>query len=193
MMTRLDDKASERIARIRATSMLTDKELVKQFNITQYGLNKIRKQFEDRLKLTDKDWIYGALRTLNKSTIAQIVDYIDYKNRLSLNDKEIKRGLGQLLKEGYACNNNGTWNHSQRLIEVYLNKTSKFVSEVELGQFDLKKFKKLYKPKDWDYLMYEQFNISPDDIKEFEGTVLIDFDFRQFKYVLTCRQGESSD
>lgn len=173
--------------------MLTDKELVKQFNITLYGLNKIKKRFKDQLKLTDKDWIYGALRTLNKSTVVQIADYIDYKNRISLNDKEIERGLEQLTKEGYAYNNKGAWNHSQRLIEIYANNTDKFVSEVELGQFDLKKFRKVYKPKDWDYLMYDQFDISRDDIKAFEGIVSMDFDFRQFSYVLTCRQGESPD
>lgn len=110
--------------------------------------------------MTDKDWIYGALRSRpGLKTIKDISDYIDYINRITLTRKAIQRDLEKLFNEGHAHQQKDKWNYTQRLIEVYSNKTNKF-TEVELGCFDLKKFKKIYKPKAWDYLMYECFNIS---------------------------------
>ena len=190
MTKEYNEKAIDRLIRMKVTSSLSDKELIKTFNLSSYRWTKLKKEFNGT-NITDKDWIYGALRSRpGLKTIKEIIDYIDFKNKNKLTEKVVQRGLDKLVTEGHAFKQDGKWNHTQRLIEVYSNKTDKFVNEVELGHFDLKKLKKIYKPKTWDYLMYECFDISKEQEKIFDGIALIDFDFERFSYDLTCRQGE---
>jgi hypothetical protein len=186
----LDKQSAENLIKLKATSLLSDKELASFFNISTYRLKKLKKDIGDNFKLSDKDWIYGALRTLNKCSIEDIAEYIDYKNKVRLTNKIINQGLEKLINEGHAYKDMDKWNYCQRLIEVYSNRTDKFVSEVELGSFDLKALKKKYKPKEWDYLMYEQFDILEKDLEIFKGKVSIDINFKLYSYSLTCRQGE---
>ena len=190
MTKEFNKKAIDRLMRIKMTSSLSDKELLKTFNLSSYRWTKLKNEIKG-LKTTDKDWIYGALRFMpGLKTIENIIDYIDFKNRERLTEKVVQRGLEKLIDEGHAYKHKDKWNYTQRLIEVYSNKTDKFVTEIELGHFDLEKFKKIYKPKTWDYLMYECFDISKGQEKLYDGIVIIDFDFERFSYDLTCRQGE---
>lgn len=190
MTKALNKKAIDRLTRIKITSSMSDKEVLKTFNLSSYRWTKLKKENEG-VKTTDKDWVYGALRSRSGlKTIENIIDYIDFKNRKKLTKKVVNRELEKLTNEGQAYRNKDKWNYAQRLIEVYSNKTEKFVGEIELGHFNLKKFKKIYKPKTWDYLMYECFDISKGQEKLYEGIVNIDFDFERFSYDLTCRQGE---
>jgi hypothetical protein len=143
------------------------------------------------VKTTDKDWIYGALRSRpGLKTIGNIIDYIDFKNRKRLTEKVVQLELEKLINEGHAYKFKNKWNYTQRLIEVFSNKTDKFITEVELGHFDLKKFTRSFKPKTSDYLMYDGYFITNETEKYFDGLVNIDFDFNKFSYDLSCRQGE---
>jgi hypothetical protein len=190
MTKEFDKKAIDRLTKIKITSSLSDKELFKTFNLSSYRWTKLKKEIKE-VKTTDKDWIYGALRSSGGlKTTDDIINYIDFKNKARLTEKTVLRGLESLVNEGHAYKHKEKWNYTQRLIEVYSNKTDKFVTEVELGHFDLKRFKKIYKPKTWDYLMYECFDITPGQEKLYDGLVLIDFDFDKYSYKLTCRQGE---
>ena len=192
MTKEFDKTAIDRLMRMKVTSSLSDKEFIKTFNLSSYRWTKLKKENKE-IKTTDKDWIYGALRSRpGLKTIENISDYIDYFNRITLTKKVVQRCLEKLISEGHAYKHNDKdeWNYTQRLIEIYSNKTDKFVAEVELGHFDLEKFKKIYKPKTWDYLMYECFDISKGQENLYDGIVIIDFDFERFSYDLTCRQGE---
>ena len=185
-----NEKAIDRLMRLKFTSSLSDKDLITTFNLGSTRLTKWKKEF-DTTKITDKDCIYGALRSKSGlKTIDELIGYIDFKNRERLTEKVVQRGLDKLIAEGHAYRHQDKWNYTRRLIEVYSNKTDKLVTEVELGYFDLKKFKKIFKPKAWDYLMYEGHFISKEKERYFEGIVLIDFDFNKFTYDMTCRQGE---
>ena len=189
MTKEYNEKAIDRLIRMKVTSSMSDKELIKTFNLSSYRWTKLKKEFSGA-NITDKDWIYGALRSRpGLKSIKEIIDYIDFKNKNKLTEGIVQRGLDKLVTEGHAFKKDGKWNYTQRLIEVYSNKTDKFINEVELAHFDLKKFKKVYKPKTWDYLMYECFGISKEQEKIFDGIALIDFDFERFSYDLTCRQG----
>jgi hypothetical protein len=190
MIIELDKKSAERLIKLKATSLLSNKEIASLFNISPYRLTKFKKDLGDNIKLSDSDWIYGALRTLNKCTVDEISEYIDYKNKLRLTDKTINRGLEKLINEGHAYKDKARWNYCQRLIEIYSNKTDKFISEIELGFFDLTKFKKLFRLKEWDYLMYEQFDVTESNFTSLKGKVSIDLNFDLYSYYLTCRQGE---
>ena len=190
MTKEFNKKAIDRLMKMKMTSSLSDKQFIKTFNLSSYRWTKLKKENKET-KTTDKDWIYGALRSRpGLKTIEDIGDYIDYFSRVTLTKKAIQRDLEKLISEGHAYKQKDRWNHTQRLIEVYSNKTDKFVVEVELGHFDLEKFKKIYKPKTWDYLMYECFDISKGQEKLCDGIVILDFDFERFSYDLTCRQGE---
>jgi hypothetical protein len=145
--------------RMKETSSLTDKRFITTFNLSSYLWTKLKKENKG-IKTTAKDWIYGALRSRpGLKTIEDIGDYIDYFSRVTLTKKAIQHDLEKLVSEGHAYNEADKWSYNQRLIEVYSNTTDKFFTEVELGHFDLKKFRKIYKPKTWDYLMYECFDI----------------------------------
>ena len=190
MTKEFNRKAIDRLTRMKITSSLSDKELLKTFNLSSYRWTKLKKENEE-VKTTDKDWVYGALRSRpGLKTIENIIEYIDFKNKKKLTKKIVQRELDKLTDKGHAYRNKDRWNYTQRLIEVYSNKTDRFVAEVELGHFDLKKFKRIFKTKSWDYLMYEGHFITKETKKYFDGLVNIDFDFGKFTYDLSCRQGD---
>ena len=171
--------------------MLADKEICDTFKISQYQLRKWKNECTDYTSISSIDFIYGALRSLGKQNITQIANYISHKNRTDLPDKEIQDGLKKLIDEGLAYEDKGLFNYTQRLIEVYSNKTDKLVDEVELAYFDLAAFRAIFKTSSSDYLMYDQFEITIRQSNTFVGIVTMEFDLKNFCYYLTARQGQS--
>ncbi len=185
-----NERATNNLIRLTVTSQLTEKELVKIFNITLSQLRKCKQEIGTKINIEDKDWIYGALRTMKKPNAAEIADYIDYKNKIKLREIKIKRGLMELLEVGLAYKSGKHWNYCQRSIEVYSNRTEKFKSEVELADFNLSKFKTMFRPKTRDHLMYEPHWVTEKNAKIFKGIVSLEFDFKKNSYDLSCRQGD---
>ncbi len=181
------------LARLKVVSLIAAKEMCESFNITNYQYGKLKWDSNGIPKILHKDLIYGALRTFGQSNIEQIKNHIDYVDRINLTNTEIIEGLQELISTGHAYEDKeNNYNYIQRLIEVFSNLTEKFVNEVELADFDIIKFKQIFEPSSYDYLMYEQFLITKNEQDHFNGIVSIEFDFEKYSYFLTTRQGKIS-
>jgi len=187
----LNERAVQNLIKLKLTSSLTLKELGKLFNVPQIQIAKWVNYSDLEISLVEADWVYGALRTLRSPSIKQISDYIDYKNKIRFSLREIEQALEKLKRLGLAYLTEKGWNFSQRLIEIYSKNDEAFITEIELLDFNLNELKQFFNPDEQDYLMYDQFEIREENHELFTTISSVSFNFKNFKYYLTCRQGEN--
>jgi hypothetical protein len=72
-----------------------------------------------------------------------------------------------------------------RQVDIFENQTNNLIQEMPIDKFDLEIFKKKFKTKNEDPLMYDPYEITSSTVDLFPE---INFDFEKYSYFIVCYQ-----
>jgi|GEM_PF-1569108 len=191
MKITLNKEAEQEIAKLTFTSTLTLNQLAKKYGLSAGRLSALKKNLATE-RITTSDWILGSLTSQPKSTVQQIQEYIDFKNRDLISTDELRETLELLHSKGFVYEDGGDWNLSERTIELFNHSDERLAGELTLAHFNLEDMKAVFNPPTDDPLMYNGYELNSDNFQHLNGAAELQFNFEKYSYFLACRQGENA-
>lgn len=185
-----DGKAE--IAKLTFTSNLSEKVICRRFGISVGQLRASSKQLNTK-NITLQDLILGALYSQPKSSVSEIVEYVDFKDHFTPSPQSVLGELKTLVTLGRVYQHDDLWNISERSIECFSNTTEFLTDKCAIAGFDLDSVKSYFNPPKDDPLMYNIYDLTADNYHLLDGCANYVFDFQKNSYYLACRQVENEN